>query len=201
MSGTSVSKPAGGFPGLLRVVALIAVVGGGRGLARVHASGRSQHSPPPACGVRVLGAVPVRCPRMGPQGLKALVGPDSSDARLRDARDHAGLACHLRGPDCAARGVAARFRVRCRATGILGGHGDRRWDRLVDLAASRSPIAGHGTAFPHRGPRPIARRTTCVRGSFSKSMECEKVRLPETERHSSGRISWSIDCSSSPICP
>jgi hypothetical protein len=31
MSGTSVSKPAGGFPGLLRVVALIAVVVGGVG--------------------------------------------------------------------------------------------------------------------------------------------------------------------------
>lgn len=95
-SKASRGRPEGGFLGLLRAMALIAVVAGAGGSLALMLRAGQRTPPSPAGTIHNLGALPVRGPPMGQQGCEALVGCDPSDALLRDARCHAGLFGHLR---------------------------------------------------------------------------------------------------------
>src|SRR5207247_1579776 len=110
--------------------------GGGwvRGLGRLDAPCRSATPPPfPAGSFRNLGTVAVHGPRMGQHGFEASVGSYPSDAVLRDAPSHAELFGHLRETCFAARGVAERFRVRCRSPGVVVAYGDSSSDSCVHI--------------------------------------------------------------------
>jgi hypothetical protein len=91
---------------------------------------------------------------MGHHDFDAVVGCYPSDAVCRDARAHAGQSGHLRGSCCrSARGVAARFRVRCRVPGVMVASRDSCSDSRADITQAVTS----GCEYPTRSTV----RSTC----------------------------------------